>query len=143
MCDEQDASLEVAPPSLRDDAPATPQRWVIAPDPTYDIMVVLDDWFDSSPLDGNELTWARVSKVAEEAGEAIDALALWRGANPRKGQTDQAREDLLKELADVAITGLCALQHLLKDKFAVQSVVQQRMLALRARMVESKEWSEA
>jgi len=54
--------------------------------------------------------WARVAKVAEEVGEAIAALIGITGQNPRKGVygTD---DDLLDELADVALTGLYAMQH--------------------------------
>ena len=58
--------------------------------------------------------WARVAKVAEETGEAIDALIGWTGQNPRKG-VYCAPENLHEELCDVALTGLYALQHFLKD----------------------------
>jgi NTP pyrophosphatase (non-canonical NTP hydrolase) len=59
--------------------------------------------------------WARVSKVLEEAGEAVDALIGVTGQNPRKGPYGTA-EDLLDELADVALTGLYAIQHFTKDR---------------------------
>jgi NTP pyrophosphatase (non-canonical NTP hydrolase) len=58
--------------------------------------------------------WARVAKVTEEAGEAIDALIGMTGQNPRKGEYG-TRDDLLTELADVALTGLYAIQHFTKD----------------------------
>lgn len=58
--------------------------------------------------------WARVAKVAEEAGEAIDALIGVTGQNPRKGFYGDYG-DLHEELADVALTGLYALQHFTKD----------------------------
>ena len=58
--------------------------------------------------------WARVAKVVEEAGEAIDALIGFTGQNPRKG-TYGTKEQLLGELADVALTGIYAIQHFTKD----------------------------
>lgn len=58
--------------------------------------------------------WARVAKVVEEAGEAIAELIGMTGQNPRKGVTSNV-ERLLSELADVALTGLYAIQHFTKD----------------------------
>lgn len=59
--------------------------------------------------------WARVAKVIEEAGEAIQELILLTGQNPRKPQDPNAGIRLLKELADVAMTGIYAIQHFTKD----------------------------
>ncbi len=61
--------------------------------------------------------WARVTKVSEEVGEAIAELILWTQQNPRKvlrGDTG-SRDGLLKELADVVITGALGMQHFTKD----------------------------
>lgn len=58
--------------------------------------------------------WARVAKAGEEAGEAIDALIGMTGQNPRKG-TYGSIDDLLAELADVALTGFYAIQHFTKN----------------------------
>ena len=55
--------------------------------------------------------WARVAKVAEEAGEAIAALIAMTGQNPRKGVCGTL-DDLLGELADVAMTGILGIRHL-------------------------------
>lgn len=52
----------------------------------------------------------RVMKITEEAGEAVAAYIGMTGQNPRKGVT-HTPDDLAAELADVAITALCALQH--------------------------------
>lgn len=63
--------------------------------------------------------WARVSKVAEELGEAINELILWTGQNPRKGNADStARERLITELQDVALTAIYAIQHFTKESDA-------------------------
>lgn len=61
--------------------------------------------------------WARVAKVSEEVGEAIANLILMTAQNPRKalrGDT-ASQSDLIKELADVSITGALAIQHFTKD----------------------------
>ena len=86
----------------------------------------LIEWMDAD-LDGNVATeyksqpaaqdWARVAKVCEEAGEAIDALIGVTGQNPRKGVYSDW-DLLFDELCDVALTGLYALhalQHFTKS----------------------------
>jgi len=50
----------------------------------------------------------RVLKIAEEVGEAAEALIGLRGLNKRKG-TCRTRDDLLDELADVIITAAVAM----------------------------------
>jgi NTP pyrophosphatase (non-canonical NTP hydrolase) len=79
----------------------------------------VDDYLDSTVADAYKdqplaQDWARVAKVTEEAGEAVDALIGFTGQNPRKG-TYGTEADLLDELADVALTGLYALQHFMKN----------------------------
>jgi hypothetical protein len=59
--------------------------------------------------------WARIAKIQEELGEAIAELILWTGQNPRKGKRPEAREKMLKELADTALTAILAIQHFTKD----------------------------
>lgn len=58
--------------------------------------------------------WARVAKVAEEAGEVVDAFIGITGQNPRKGEYGDLH-DLADELCDSALTGIYALQHFTKD----------------------------
>lgn len=78
-------------------------------------ITALNDWIDRSPenakRDPEAATWGRVAKVCEEAGEAIAALIGATGQNPRKG-TNGTMEDVRKELLDVALTALCAVEHL-------------------------------
>lgn len=59
--------------------------------------------------------WARVAKVSEELGEAINELILMTGQNPRKSTDPDAYLRLLQELADTAMTGVYAIQHFTKD----------------------------
>ena len=79
----------------------------------------VDEWLDSDVSPGYQeqplaQDWARVAKVCEEAGEAIDALIGCTGQNPRKGYYGEP-DDLLAELADVAVTGMFAIQHFTKN----------------------------
>jgi hypothetical protein len=88
-------------------------------DITRTAIIRLDTWLDANvspeyvaqPLAQD---WARVAKIQEECGEAIDALIGMTGQNPRKGfYGNQA--DLLDELCDVIITGYLAIQHFTKN----------------------------
>src|SRR5215469_14711055 len=72
---------------------------------------VSQDYLDS-PLAQH---WARVAKVTEEHGEAIDALIRWTGQNPRKPLDMSAKHEMLSELADTALTAILAIQHFTKD----------------------------
>lgn len=72
-------------------------------------------WLDeSNPTNPHEDSM-RVLKLVEEAGEAAAAYIGMAGQNPRKGVT-HTQDDLLKELADVAITALCAMQHFTQNE---------------------------
>jgi hypothetical protein len=55
--------------------------------------------------------WSRVSKAAEEGGEAMDALRGFLGENPRKGQCN-TMTDVVEELLDTAVAALGAVEHL-------------------------------
>lgn len=99
----------------------------------------VDDWLDDyvpdhySPLAQN---WARVSKVAEETGEAIAALIAWTGQNPRKGPPDpNAYGQMLDEIADVALTAILAIQHFVKDTDETGEILSSRLVRLRDRIV--------
>jgi len=81
--------------------------------------------------------WARVAKVAEEAGEAVDALIGLTGQNPRKGHYG-TRQDLYDELADVALTGLYAMQHFTKNADEVLDALLARAVYHRQRIEAPK-----
>ncbi len=90
----------------------------LAADPTTRAahqLVDLSNWFDTSPAnaarDPEALTWIRVTKIAEEAGEVVDAMNGATGANPRKGVC-ATMDNVKKELLDVAVTALGAVEHL-------------------------------
>lgn len=76
-------------------------------------------WLDEANRGRPEVEVAlfRVDKVLEEIGEAHEALAGWRGTNPRKGVTCGAAE-VVDELLDVAVTALEAADYLQGDQAA-------------------------
>jgi hypothetical protein len=79
----------------------------------------VDAWLDDAVSENYRACplaqdWARVAKAVEEAGEAVAALIAATGQNPRKGVCGTQAE-LLAELADLAMTGMLAIQHFTKD----------------------------
>src|SRR5271157_2843293 len=88
---------------------------------------MIDKWLDANVDEqylGQPLAqdWARVAKVGEELGEAINELILFTGQNPRKGLDTTAYERLLSELADTAYTAIFALQHFTKDSYKSREI---------------------
>jgi NTP pyrophosphatase (non-canonical NTP hydrolase) len=102
------------------------------PDPAQ-LLAALNRWIDSAPANADRprevVSVERIAKLQEEVGElarelmpfqlqisassgqAMEALLAFTGGNPRKGRTG----DLLAvrhELLDVALTALCAVEHL-------------------------------
>lgn len=90
----------------------------------------LNAWIDKSDAnaarDPEAATWGRLAKVAEEHGEVLEAYIAAQGSaigrtiaayigftgqNPRKGFVGEIA-DVRKELLDVALTALCAVEHL-------------------------------
>jgi len=107
----------------------------------YDFMSDVD-WCDahldrnvSQPYKDQPLAqdWARVAKAAEEVGEAIDALIGFTGQNPRKGYYG-SQDDLLKELADGALSCIYAIQHFTKDAPTTMRTLMGRSLQHKERL---------
>lgn len=82
-------------------------------------------WLDASNPAGPHEDAMRVLKLTEEAGEAAAAYIGMVGQNPRKGITHTI-DDLLGELADVALTALCAMQHFTQSETATRALVEFR-----------------
>ena len=62
---------------------------------------------------GPEEQWAlQVLKLAEEVGEAAQAVIGVRGSNPRRGHS-HSWDDVRDEVADCVITGMVALARML------------------------------
>jgi NTP pyrophosphatase (non-canonical NTP hydrolase) len=79
-------------------------------------------WLDTANPSGPHEDSMRVLKLVEESGEAAAAYIGMVGQNPRKGVT-HSLDDLLSELADVALTALCAMQHFTQDQAATRAVL--------------------
>lgn len=96
-----------------------------------DAIEILDQWLDSKVAPDYQAQplaqhWARIAKVAEETGEAIQALIGWTGQNPRKGITNSVA-DVTDELADVVITGILAMQHFIHDADMVARLIDAKL----------------
>lgn len=105
-------------------------------------VALIDEWLDGAVADayqGQPLAqdWARVAKVVEEAGEAIEALIAWTGQNPRKPRRPEARDELLSELADVALTAILGMQHFTKDAGQTWAYIDHRLSLLQRRAQEA------
>lgn len=95
-----------------------------------DIMA-LDEWLDREvsylykvqPLAQD---WARLAKIGEEYGEAVNAFIGVTGQNPRKGIFG-SEDDVDQELVDVALTAILCLQHRTKDVRTTQTIIEERM----------------
>jgi NTP pyrophosphatase (non-canonical NTP hydrolase) len=79
----------------------------------HNALVALSQWIDAgnNQRDPEAITWGRIAKITEEAGEVIAAYIGATGQNPRKGVTHDI-EQVVEELLDVAITALGAVEHL-------------------------------
>lgn len=81
--------------------------------------------------------WARVCKITEEHGEAIDALIRWTGQNPRKPQERNAYHEMLTELADVWLTAMLAIQHFTKDANSTDSYLGAAVVKAAGRAIDA------
>lgn len=96
-----------------------------------DDIIELDKWLDDmvAPLYKEQplaQDWARLSKIGEELGEAINAFIGVTGQNPRKG-TFGSESDVNDELVDVALTAILCLQHRTQSIIDTQNIIQERM----------------
>lgn len=76
-------------------------------------LAALSQWIDygNAYRDPEAITWGRLAKITEESGEVIAAFIGVTGQNPRKG-VHGCLDDVVKELLDVAVTALAAVEHL-------------------------------
>jgi NTP pyrophosphatase (non-canonical NTP hydrolase) len=95
----------------------------------FDI-TALDAWLDDNvsamyreqPLAQD---WARLSKMAEEVGECIQAYIGATGQNPRKGIVNDM-DDVLDEAVDVIVTAIMFIQHTTKDAMQTADLIEDR-----------------
>ncbi len=83
---------------------------------TWDYVTRLRKWLDAdaAPTSVEDARLLRVLKISEELGEVAEALHGALGANPRKGASHDWG-DVAKELADVIVTAMVALDSVSGD----------------------------
>lgn len=107
-----------------------------------DIVTSVDGWLDDyapAHYRDNPLAqdWARLAKLMEESGEAVDKFIGITGNNPRKG-VHGTEEEFLGELADVAATAILAIQHFTKEWARTEEVLWDKAVALSERIPDRK-----
>lgn len=99
----------------------------------------IDAWIDRcvSPIYRDQplaQDWARLSKIGEELGEAIQAFIGMTGQNPRKGVTN-GLDKVLDELSDVVITAVLCMTHLTYgDTQLVKGYIEAKLTAIAKRV---------
>lgn len=101
----------------------------------------IDSWLDSNvpgkyreqPLAQD---WARISKIGEELGEAIQAFIGYTGQNPRKGYDGTTNYEVMNELADVILTAILAIQHFTKNTSSTRNIIRAKTLHITQRNPE-------
>lgn len=99
----------------------------------------IDLWLDAKTADDYKSQplaqdWARISKMMEESGEAIQAFVGYTGQNPRKGKTHDL-DDVLDELADTILTGVFAIQHFTKNAEETIQIIVDKLTYQHKRMM--------
>lgn len=99
-----------------------------------DALVALSEWIDegNAHRDHEAVTWGRISKITEEAGEVIGAYIGATGQNPRKGHT-HTLNDVLEELLDVAVTALGAYEHVVGHQGTALAALDSKILRVAQR----------
>ena len=91
-------------------------------------------------LDPELVMRRRTGKVGNEYGEVLEAIEGWTGENPRKG-VYATRDDVGKELLDVAVAALAAWEHLNGDHGWALGALFEHILAMWARLSTALEAS--
>ncbi|WP_220458004.1 MazG-like family protein [Actinotalea sp. JY-7876] len=100
----------------------------------HQALVSLSLWIDAGNAgrDPEAITWGRLAKISEEHGEVIAAYIGATGQNPRKGVT-HTLDDVAQELLDVAVTALCAYEHITGHKGLALAGLSSKILTVAAR----------
>ena len=97
-------------------------------------LVALSEWVDAGNAhrDPEAITWGRLAKITEEAGEVVAAYIGATGQNPRKGVI-ATMDDVEAELLDVAVAALTALEHVRGHRGDALQMLDQKVLRTAAR----------
>lgn len=99
-------------------------------------IAAINAWLDSSVPPGLSSAHddaMRIMKIGEEMGEAIQAYIGVVGQNPRKG-VESTMGAVLMELADCAITALCAIQHFTQNTAYTRGIVASKVTSVLSRI---------
>lgn len=102
-------------------------------------IIICDYWLDTEASPDYQeqplaQSWARVTKVLEEGGEALSELILWTGQNPRKQHLRPDRPDaVIRELADAAIAAALGIQHITKNALETDKAIEDALRRVVAR----------
>lgn len=116
---------------------------MINSDKVIEDLVLLSRWIDeygpNKARDPEAQAWGRISKIMEEAGEAVSEYIAFTGQNPRKGHSGNMQA-VIKELLDTAVTALGAVEHLTENKGVSIPLFENHLsnLVLRAQINRSK-----
>ncbi|MFH8371113.1 MazG-like family protein [Streptomyces sp. NPDC018031] len=91
-----------------------PAREPLTPSPLWAAARRSAAWLDEANGNSDHETAMRLMKLAEEAGEVMQAYIGTVGQNPRKGVT-HGPEDVAAELCDVILTAAVALHRFTDD----------------------------
>ncbi|GLY82053.1 MazG-like family protein [Actinoallomurus iriomotensis] len=107
----------------------------------YECIRIINAWIENAnggTLAAQHDDAMRIMKISEELGEVTQAYIGFTGQNPRKGKT-HTKDDVLKELADVTVTALCAIQHFTQDPTETEKVITDKIRHIMARSPEMLE----
>lgn len=97
----------------------------------------LTQWLNgSNELSEHEVT-LRIMKIGEEFGEVVSARIGMIGQNPRKG-VYATRDDVVKELCDVIVTAMVAMNSLTGDATVSRGMLAAHMSHLLSRVERLK-----
>jgi hypothetical protein len=94
----------------------------------FEDMSRINAWLETNNGFSGHEDSMRIMKVGEEFGEAVAAYIGMTGQNPRKGIT-HTQSDVMSELADVAITAMCAMVHFAGPDNANRAMIARAHLA--------------
>ena len=97
----------------------------------------LGEAVENMPADATAQDYERVAALNKTLGRAISALISFTGQNPRKPQRHEGFTEMLDELADTAITAILAIQHFTVDTQETRDLIRGKLARIERRMRES------
>lgn len=99
----------------------------------------LGEAMENMPASATEQDYKRAAAISVALGKAIQALISFTGQNPRKPQRPEGFTEMLDELADTVITGILAIQHFTKDAQTTRDLVRGKLARIEQRARAARE----